>query len=294
MDNWNEIRTAAQVARLGTISAAAEALGVHRATVTRHIDQLEDSLGTKLFQRHARGFTPTALGLELLRITEATDEQFCQFHRRAQGQSQALDGELIVTAVNDLAYMVMPALKAFRAAHPLVKIHFIGSATLLKLQYGEAHVAVRVGPKPEDPDNVVSRFATLRFGLYASTGYIERHGRPDGPAHWPQHHFVGGDQSAPQTAFVRWMAQNIPEDRFCLRSNQFPVLTEAILSGIGIGFLSLQEARSRSDLVEIIAPRPEWDSTVWTVTHVDLHRTAKVRAFLDILRETGAATQHAA
>ena len=40
MDDWDQIRTAAQVARLGTVSAAAETLGVHRATVTRHIDSL--------------------------------------------------------------------------------------------------------------------------------------------------------------------------------------------------------------------------------------------------------------
>ena len=44
MDNWDEIRTAFQVARLGTVSGAAEALGVHHATVIRHIDALEARL----------------------------------------------------------------------------------------------------------------------------------------------------------------------------------------------------------------------------------------------------------
>ena len=62
MDNWDEIRTAYQVARIGTVSGAAEALGVHHATVIRHIDALEASLGVKLFQRHARGYTPTEAG----------------------------------------------------------------------------------------------------------------------------------------------------------------------------------------------------------------------------------------
>ena len=53
--NWDEIRTAFQVARLGTVSGAADVLGVHHATVIRHIDALEKRLGSKLFQRHARG-----------------------------------------------------------------------------------------------------------------------------------------------------------------------------------------------------------------------------------------------
>jgi DNA-binding transcriptional LysR family regulator len=62
MDNWDEIRTAYQVARMGTVSGAAEVLGVHHATVIRHIDALEAALGAKLFQRHARGYTATEAG----------------------------------------------------------------------------------------------------------------------------------------------------------------------------------------------------------------------------------------
>ena len=65
MDNWDEIRTAYHVARLGTVSGAAEALGVHHATVIRHIDALEGRLGVKLFQRHARGYTATEAGARI-------------------------------------------------------------------------------------------------------------------------------------------------------------------------------------------------------------------------------------
>ena len=57
MDKWTEIKAAYQVARLGTVSAAAEVLGVHRATVIRHIDALEAELGGTLFHRHNTGYT---------------------------------------------------------------------------------------------------------------------------------------------------------------------------------------------------------------------------------------------
>ncbi|MHA1549670.1 MAG: helix-turn-helix domain-containing protein, partial [Alphaproteobacteria bacterium] len=59
MDNWDEIRTAWMVARHGSLSAAASALGVHHATVLRHVNALEARLGVRLFQRHSRGYTPT-------------------------------------------------------------------------------------------------------------------------------------------------------------------------------------------------------------------------------------------
>jgi len=70
MENWDEVRTAYQVARMGTVSGAAEVLGVHHATVIRHIDAIEARLGVKLFQRHARGYTPTEAGLDLLRVAQ--------------------------------------------------------------------------------------------------------------------------------------------------------------------------------------------------------------------------------
>ena len=78
MENWDEIKTAFQVARMGTVSGAADVLGVHHATVIRHIDSLEGRLGVKLFQRHARGYTPTEAGRDLLQVAQATDDQFNQ------------------------------------------------------------------------------------------------------------------------------------------------------------------------------------------------------------------------
>ncbi len=67
ISTWDEIRTAFHVARVGTVSGAADALGVHHATVIRHIDALEGQLGVKLFQRHARGYTSTEAGNDLLK-----------------------------------------------------------------------------------------------------------------------------------------------------------------------------------------------------------------------------------
>lgn len=76
--HWDEIRTAFYVARAGTVSGAAEELGVHHATVIRHIDSLESLLGVKLFQRHARGYTATEAGKDLFRVAQTTEDQFSQ------------------------------------------------------------------------------------------------------------------------------------------------------------------------------------------------------------------------
>ncbi|KNC65158.1 LysR family transcriptional regulator, partial [Pseudoalteromonas rubra] len=67
MNKWTEMRTAYRLAKLGTLSATAQELGVHRSTVMRHIDVLESALGVTLFQRNDRGYLPTEAGLEIMR-----------------------------------------------------------------------------------------------------------------------------------------------------------------------------------------------------------------------------------
>ena len=65
MENWTEIKTAYLLGKLGTVSATAEAIGVHRATIIRRVESLEQELGGKLFQRHDKGYTPTEFGIQL-------------------------------------------------------------------------------------------------------------------------------------------------------------------------------------------------------------------------------------
>ena len=100
MDNWDEVKTALHVARIGTVSGAAEVLGVHHATVIRHIDALEERLGVKLFQRHPRGYTATEAGEDLCRVAQTAQEQFAQFASRARGQGNSVSGELVVTTLS--------------------------------------------------------------------------------------------------------------------------------------------------------------------------------------------------
>ncbi len=81
---WTEIRTAAEVARLGRISAAATTLGMHHSSVIRHIDALESRLGARLFQRSARGYTPTDAGLDLMRTAAEVNDQLDQMLARIE------------------------------------------------------------------------------------------------------------------------------------------------------------------------------------------------------------------
>jgi DNA-binding transcriptional LysR family regulator len=285
MDNWDEVRTAYHVARIGTVSGAAGVLGVHHATVIRHIDALEARLGVKLFQRHARGYTPTEAGQDLMRVGAATDDQLGQLVGRLKGHGDEMSGELVVTSLISVAPQVVPVLAAFQRLHPDLVVRYLTGDRLFRLEYGEAHVAIRAGSVPDQPDNVVQPFLRQNVALYASEDYVARHGQPAGPEEFDGHRFVGNDDPGARAPFDVWMRGNLPDGAIGFRTSDPRARDEAVASGAGIGFMSCWSAAQRGGLVQIMAAQEEWAGALWLVTHVDLHRTGKVQAFLRFLKE---------
>ncbi len=285
ISTWDEIRTAYHVARMGTVSGAAEQLGVHHATVIRHIDSLEDRLGVKLFQRHARGYSSTEAGRDLLQVAQATDDQFAQLVSRIKGRGDEVSGELVVTSLAALSTKMTGTLVRFQERYPDLIIRYLTGEEVLRLEYGEAHVAVRAGNKPDNPDNVVQPFLHQYVALYASEGYVARHGRPQSVDDLSGHSFVSLDNFGSRAPFFRWLVDRVEPEQIAFRATDNRVIRDAVLSDVGIGFLTVWEAGQLPGLVQLFEPQPEWSAPLWLVTHVDLHRTTKVQAFLSFLKE---------
>jgi DNA-binding transcriptional LysR family regulator len=291
MDSWDEIRTAFHVARLGTVSGAADALGVHHATVIRHIDALEGRLGAKLFQRHPRGYTATEAGRDLFSVAQTTNDQFSQLEGRIRGRGDAVTGELIVTTLSGLAPLLSPSLIKFQSAHPELIVRLLTGERVFRLEYGEAHVALRAGPKPDEPDNVVQDFIHQRGAMYASKAYIAAHGAPESEADLAQHRWICNDNEGTRAPFDRWIRETVPEQSIAFRATEQWVLQRALLDGAGIGFLPTWQAAQFPDLVQVLPSRADWSAPLWLVTHVDLHRTLKVQTFTKFLKEEAEAWQ---
>jgi DNA-binding transcriptional LysR family regulator len=285
MENWDEIRTAYQVARMGTVSGAAEVLGVHHATVIRHIDALEKRMAAKLFQRHARGYTPTEAGRDLLAVAQTTEEQFAHLSSRIKGQGETVAGELVVTSIAGVADLLTPVMVSFQQKFPSVQVRFLTDMRVFRLDYGEAHVAIRAGAGPEEPDNVVQPLVRMRTGLYAAKSYVAAHGLPTREADFAGHRFVCSDMETTRAPFYRWLRATVQPEQISYAATEPAALEAAVRMGAGIGFVMAFRAAEDPDLVEVLPSRPEWEAPLRIVTHVDLHRTRKVQAFLTHLKE---------
>jgi len=284
IESWDEIRTARHVAQAGTVSGAAEALGVHHATVIRHVDALETRLGVKLFQRHARGYTPTEAGSALAQVGGVTEEQFAQLATRLTGAGSGITGDLVITTLPGLVGLLRPALQVLAARYPELTIRVQTETRVLRLEYGEAHLAIRAGSRPSEPDNVVQALLQGGVSICASQSYIDRYGIPKDDADLSNHRFVTEDMEDSRAPYTRWLTQLNPAPTIALRSNEAEVRYCAIADGIGAGFHYGQDPEGK--LIEIMPTRPEWEFSVWLVTHVDLHRTPKVQAALAAIKDS--------
>jgi DNA-binding transcriptional LysR family regulator len=117
-----DLRIFEAVARLGGISRAAEALHTVQSNVTARVRQLEDSLGTRLFHRHARGVALTAAGRRLLPYAQRV-ARLLEDAARAVRDDGTPQGALVIGALEtSTALRLSRPLAAFVAAYPAVDL----------------------------------------------------------------------------------------------------------------------------------------------------------------------------
>jgi DNA-binding transcriptional LysR family regulator len=286
MENWTELRTACEVAKLGTISKAAEALGLHRATVNRHIDVLEEEFGTRIFIRNARGYALNEFGEDVLRVGQKTAELLDDLAGRIRGADAGLEGEIKLTILPTFAQMLMKPVAEFRREYPNCRVSITASEDLARLEFGEAHIAVRAGPKPDYPDYIVQPFKNFELNLYAHQSYIQQHGVPKNLHEMADHVFVVPMDQGQALPFSAWVAEHIKEEQIAVKSHDISVGMDAMQLGLGIGFMSDFHANKNPDFHRVTIANTSWPVRQWLVTHADLHRIGKVQAMLNHLKNS--------
>lgn len=116
---WDDVRFFLAVARAGSLSGAARALGVGHVTVGRRITLLEKRLGVTLLNRTPDGFVTTSAGQAILRECAAMESAAMDLERIVAGRDSLIAGSVRVTTTEALAYqLVAPAIAALHETHP--------------------------------------------------------------------------------------------------------------------------------------------------------------------------------
>jgi DNA-binding transcriptional LysR family regulator len=145
------LRVLREVAAQGSFTAAARTLGYTQSAVSRQVAGLEDSAGTPLFERAARGVVPTDAGEALLQRAGTVLDELDAAQRELAGMTELATGRLGIGAFpTAMAALVPRALAGFRASQPSVRIGLregVTSSQAKRLLSGVIDVAV-IGTLP--------------------------------------------------------------------------------------------------------------------------------------------------
>jgi DNA-binding transcriptional LysR family regulator len=275
---WDDLRYILAVASAGSLAGAARNLGVNHTTVLRRVGAFEARLGLRLFERMPTGYVLTVGGEELVAAARQIDDTVTRLERKLAGQDLRLSGAIRVTSTDTLMVSILPEILAeFRAAHPGIGIEVALSNVMLNLTRREADIAIR--PAKDPPETLVGRrIAKIAFAIYGSSQYLSRRRKTDDLA---GHQWVGPDDSLADTSVAQWMRSELPESEVVLRADSLLAMREAARAGLGLAALPCYLGDTSSGLVCVHRPIAAMQTMLWILTHEDLRRTARIRAFTE-------------
>jgi DNA-binding transcriptional LysR family regulator len=281
--DWNDLRSFLAIARHGSLQGAARTLGVNHSTVFRRLNALEARLGVRLFDRRARGYAPTAAGEHMLASAERVEDEILGLERRLLGGDVRLAGTLRVTTTDTLVHGLLgPHLRTFQAAYPAIELELITGNAFFDLSKREADVALRPSRHPGDA-MVGRKLGEIAVAIYGARDYLATRGRPPSMSALDGHALITGDASLGHLPATRWLAERTPSGATVLRCNSWLSQLAAARAGLGLAALPCFLADPAPELSRILPPEPALAGELWLLTHPDLRRTARVRAFMETL-----------
>jgi len=281
MMNWDDIRYFLAVSRNGSIRAAAAALEVTHATVSRRIAGLEEQLGVRLFDKLPSGYVATPASEEILELAEQMEGQSNAIERIVYGRDAGLTGKLRITLPAVLATnLLMADLTCFSQTHPGIELEIITSYEELNLTKRQADVAIRlVYEKASPPEHLYGRkLVSVYRAAYVSSESTKAPRKNYAPTGWIKKEEDGMLPSWATNTF------KISGATDCLVSDIF-VQVAATREGLGASVLPCFVGDGDSGLCRLPPGTPHPYGDLWILTHGDLRKTPRVRAFTEFMTE---------
>lgn len=285
-----EIPVFVAVVEAGSFTTAAKKLGVTKSAVSRRVSDLEETLGARLLHRTTRRLSLTEAG-----------ERYLEHARRALLEAQAAEdaasqlqrvprGRLRINAPMSFGRLhIAPAIPAFLRRYPDIEIELTMDDRVVDLVEGGFDLAIRSGLLP-DSSLVARKVAVSRTVLCASPKYLDRRSAPVSPEQLLKHNCILYTyfRDANEWTFMRDNRRQSVRVSGNYQANNGEALHEAVLQGIGIGrsptFIAGPDLAT-GRLVPVLPDYTMPSQDIYVVWPERRHLPAKVRAFVDFLRE---------
>jgi DNA-binding transcriptional LysR family regulator len=176
--DWDDLRLFLEVARLGSLRAAAEAEGVAVNTVRARMANLEKAYGAPLLRRSRKGSSLTGAGENAAATAREMQSATRQPQRGGGSDVLVAPGELRIFCSEGLGLLwLTPRLTELSERLDPLSVNLSIAYDLARDRSGEVDIALGF-QKPTDPEMIVTRLATLHYMMFGSVGYLNEHGTP--------------------------------------------------------------------------------------------------------------------
>ena len=278
--SWDDLRLFLHIGRAGSLTAAAEKLGVSHATLFRRLGALESELGVRLFERSRSGYALTEAGQELLQVAADIETSLASAARQLDKRAAWPGGVVWLTTTDTLMHAALaPMLSAYqrRAGVQLL----INTSTVQQdILKGEADVAIRAGGRPADP-LVARRLCRIESTVYRARTFPEA--TPANLAGFP---WVAGDETFAHLDSTKWLTQQGLDANAVLRTNSHVNVLNLVKAGAGLAVLPCYLGDLEPSLCRVLpAPPKAWSSELWLLTRVDLRPVPRIKQLFDAVYE---------
>lgn len=235
----DELQAFAAVVDTGSITAAAEQLGLTISATSRTLGRLEQKLQTTLLRRTTRRLELTEEGAAFLEHARAILSSVDAAEEQMAARRMQPVGRLRVDAATPfMLHVIVPLLEGFRARYPGVELELNSNEGIIDLIEKRTDVAFRIGAL-KDSTLHARPVGTSRVRVLASPAYLKRHGTPMRPAQLAQHTLLGFSQPESLNDWpLRDADGNVVRIQPAIASSSGETLRQMALAGLGVVCLS--------------------------------------------------------
>ena len=286
--DWDKLRIFHAAAEAGSFTHAADKLHLSQSAISRQVSSLEHDVGVPLFSRHARGLILTEQGELLFRTAHDVLLKLENVRVRLTENKDTPTGRLRVTTTVGLGQgWLADRAPEFIEQYPDVQLQLLFDNEELDLNLRHADCAIRLR-QPQQPDLIQKRLFTVHFHVYATTGYINRFGKPETLSDLDNHKLVTFGEPAPtyinDINNLETVGRPEGEPRLpVLQINNLLSVKRAVQRGIGVALLPDYMIEKDSGLVQVPMDMEMPTFDTYFCYPEAMKNAAKLNAFRDFL-----------
>lgn len=298
MDRFENMDTFIRVVEAGSISGAADRLGVAKSAVSRRLKELEEHLGVELFHRTTRQMNLTDTGRTFYQQATRILQDVSEAELAASQAHGTLKGSLKVAVPLSFGLMHLgPAINAFLQAHPQIEFDLDFNDREVDLMEEGFDLAIRIAKLP-DSSMIARRLTAIQTVMCASPAYLERMGTPQSPQELVHHQCLVYSLIRD---FEHWQLYDAEDNLIkvkihpYLKASNGEFLRDAAIDGLGIVYTPsfiVYKAIENGTLVPLFKENVRTQIEAYAIYPQTRHLSHRVRAFVDFLVERFAGTPY--